>query len=50
MATKILVLGSNGQIGTVLSEALRLKYDQKNVITSDIRPPYWSVFAHRCFG
>ena len=48
MATKILVLGSNGQIGTVLSDALRLKYDQKNVITSDIRPPKnpIGVFLH----
>lgn len=48
MATKILVLGSNGQIGTVLSEALRLKYDEKNVITSDIRQPKnpIGVFLH----
>jgi len=34
---RILVTGSNGQIGTVLIEALREKYGQENVIASDIK-------------
>jgi nucleoside-diphosphate-sugar epimerase len=33
------MLGSNGQIGTVLAEALRNKYGSDQVITSDLRPP-----------
>lgn len=36
---RILMLGSNGQIGTVLAAALRKKYGEDQVITSDIRPP-----------
>ncbi len=36
---KILVIGSEGQIGTVLSHALRKAYGTNNVITSDIKPP-----------
>ncbi len=36
---RILMLGSNGQIGTVLAEALRNKYGSDQVITSDLRPP-----------
>jgi nucleoside-diphosphate-sugar epimerase len=33
------MLGSNGQIGTVLAEALRTRYGSDQVITSDLRPP-----------
>lgn len=36
---KILILGSNGQIGTELAVALRGIYGSGNVITSDIKPP-----------
>lgn len=36
---KILMLGSNGQIGTVLAKALMDKYGSDNVITSDVREP-----------
>ncbi|MBK9271806.1 MAG: NAD-dependent epimerase/dehydratase family protein [Saprospiraceae bacterium] len=36
---KILMLGSNGQIGTVLADALRKRYGQDQVICSDIRTP-----------
>lgn len=39
MTEKILMIGSNGQIGTVLSEALRSKFGINNVICSDIREP-----------
>lgn len=42
----ILVIGANGQIGTVLSDALRDKYGIANVITSDISPPRNSVIGH----
>ncbi|MEO1262197.1 MAG: NAD-dependent epimerase/dehydratase family protein [Bacteroidota bacterium] len=37
--TKILVIGANGQIGTVLTEALQARYGIENVIASDIRQP-----------
>ncbi|MTB50298.1 NAD-dependent epimerase/dehydratase family protein [Lewinella sp. W8] len=36
MSEKILVTGANGQIGKVLTAALREKYGRKNVIASDI--------------
>jgi len=36
---KILVIGSNGQIGTVLTNKLAKKYGYKNVIGSDLRCP-----------
>ena len=36
---KILVIGSNGQIGTVLSSKLGEKYGFENVIESDLRVP-----------
>lgn len=36
MPEKILVTGANGQIGRVLTQALREKYGQENVIASDI--------------
>lgn len=45
MAEKILVLGSMGQIGTELVEALRNKNGEKNVLSADIKPnpidPYY---------
>lgn len=36
---RILVIGSSGQIGTELVEALRVKYGNENVVASDIREP-----------
>ena len=36
---KILIIGSNGQIGSVLTRALRLKHGHDNVIASDTRLP-----------
>ena len=36
---KILVVGANGQIGTVLLASLRSHYGEANVIASDIRQP-----------
>lgn len=36
---KILVVGANGQLGSVLTEALRKKYSVDQVIASDIRQP-----------
>ena len=40
---KILVIGCNGQIGTVLTRALSKKYGSNNVIGSDISKPKESV-------
>lgn len=42
----ILVIGAGGQIGTVLSEALRNIYGISNVITSDLNPPRKSVIGY----
>lgn len=39
MNERIIILGSNGQIGTELALALRQKLGNENVITSDIRKP-----------
>lgn len=39
MKETIIILGSNGQIGTELAIALRTKFGVENVITSDIREP-----------
>ncbi len=39
MIEKIIVLGSNGQIGTELVTALRKTYSEDNVIACDIRRP-----------
>ncbi len=36
---KILVIGANGQIGSVLTKALRTNYGQENVIATDIHLP-----------
>lgn len=35
--TRILVTGANGQLGTVMCEALRKKYGKENVIATDIQ-------------
>ena len=43
---KILVIGSEGQIGTVLSHALCKIYGISGVVTADIRPPRNSVIGH----
>lgn len=37
--TRILVIGSSGQIGTELVEGLRARYGPGNVVASDIKPP-----------
>ncbi|MHA7056204.1 NAD-dependent epimerase/dehydratase family protein [Aquimarina sp. M1] len=37
MGTKILVIGANGQLGSVLTKELQKKYTIENVIASDIR-------------
>ncbi len=39
MEERIIIIGSNGQIGTELAAALRARYGDEQVITSDIRPP-----------
>ena len=36
---KILILGANGQIGSVLADALRNRYGDEGVISSDIKAP-----------
>jgi len=43
MKEKILVLGSNGQIGTELVIALRKSYGEDNVIACDIRRPDYDI-------
>lgn len=43
MIEKILVLGSNGQIGTELVTALRKSYGEHNVVACDIRRPDYDV-------
>jgi nucleoside-diphosphate-sugar epimerase len=43
MIEKILVLGSNGQIGTELVTALRKTYSEDNVIACDIRRPDYDI-------
>ncbi|MET3114252.1 nucleoside-diphosphate-sugar epimerase [Pedobacter sp. CG_S7] len=43
MSEKILVLGSNGQIGVELVSALRNTYGENNVIACDIRRPDYDV-------
>ncbi len=43
---KILVIGSEGQIGTVLSHALRQIHGIAHVVTSDINPPRNSVIGY----
>jgi len=39
MKESIIILGSNGQIGIELAAALRLKYGDDSVLTTDIRTP-----------
>jgi nucleoside-diphosphate-sugar epimerase len=39
MKEVILMIGANGQIGSELADALRVKFGNENVITSDIREP-----------
>ncbi|MGK6352087.1 NAD-dependent epimerase/dehydratase family protein [Parapedobacter sp. DT-150] len=39
MEERIIIIGSNGQIGTELAIALRTRYGTQQVICSDIRPP-----------
>ena len=36
MAPKILITGANGQIGQVLTKALRTKYGQEQVLATDV--------------
>ena len=43
MSEKILVLGSNGQIGTELVTALRKAYGNDNVVACDIRRPDYEL-------
>ncbi|WP_420602264.1 NAD-dependent epimerase/dehydratase family protein [Flagellimonas sp.] len=38
MSHSILITGANGQLGTVLTQALQLKYGLENVIASDLHP------------
>jgi len=42
MEESIIIIGSNGQIGTELASALRSNYGSDRVITSDIHPPVTS--------
>lgn len=42
MEERIVIIGSNGQIGTELAIALKAKFGERQVITSDIRPPQGS--------
>lgn len=42
---RILVIGANGQIGTVLTQALRNAYGMNNVVASDINTPLRSVIG-----
>lgn len=39
LSEKVLVIGSNGQIGTVLVHELRKIYGQNNVVASDLKAP-----------
>lgn len=39
MKERIIIIGANGQIGSELAMALRQKFGDENVITSDIRKP-----------
>ncbi|TKC04424.1 NAD-dependent epimerase/dehydratase family protein [Pedobacter frigoris] len=43
MTEKIVVLGSNGQIGTELVTALRKTYGESNVVACDIRRPDYDI-------
>src|SRR5690606_4825456 len=39
MKERIIMIGANGQIGTELAAALRQKFGNENVITTDLREP-----------
>lgn len=42
----VLILGANGQIGTVLAQALREKFGANEVITTDLRNPVHELGPH----
>src|SRR5690606_16913648 len=50
MKETILIIGSNGQIGTELATALRKRFGARNVVTSDIHKPanpqHDEIFEH----
>ncbi|MCL6267875.1 NAD-dependent epimerase/dehydratase family protein [Flagellimonas myxillae] len=48
MHQSILITGANGQLGTVLTESLQLKYGVENVIASDLREKasYTGIFEY----
>ena len=43
---KILIIGSNGQIGTELAEALIVRYGEETVVTSDVVPKGRQTSVH----
>ncbi len=45
-SSKILILGANGQIGTVLASALRNRWGDDQVVCSDIKPSVQPVGIH----
>ena len=45
MKESIIILGSNGQIGTELAIALRKKFGKDQVITTDIKPPQQPILG-----
>lgn len=53
---KILITGANGQIGRVLTEALRQKFGRENVLATDITKiednepfEFWTFSTHNVF-
>ena len=49
MKKRILILGASGQIGTELSQRLRMQYGNEKVITSDIREGYSAMMKEGHF-
>lgn len=56
MSPKILITGANGQIGRVLTEALRQKFGRENVLATDITKiednepfEFWTFSTHNVF-